>query len=136
MSSLVPVMVAFLEWVATSVALSWRYAVQVEYRSSRKEAMTPSLAIVLSAFATAPTTLPTEFRPLAPDALVRNFEKPGYAHKPRAVILIHGMKIFPFRPHRATVAEMHDFQQTDADMPRTLAANFDVFGFAYAQTLP
>jgi len=98
--------------------------------------MTPSLSIVLSILVVPPAVLPTEFRPLAPEALVRNFEQPGYARKDKAVILIHGMKLFPFRPHRATVAEMHEFQHSNEDLPSALASTFDVFAFAYAQTLP
>lgn len=98
--------------------------------------MTPSLPIVLAALVTPPATLPTEFRPLAPEALVRNFDKPMFARKERAAILIHGMKLFPFRPYRASIAEMHEFQETDSDLPKALAPTFDVFGFAYAQTLP
>lgn len=98
--------------------------------------MTPSLPIVLAAFALPPATLPTEFRPLAPETLIRMWDKPGYARRERAVVLVHGMKLFPFRPHKATLAEMHEFQQPDADLPRALAGTFDVYGFAYAQTLP
>ena len=98
--------------------------------------MSPSLPIVLCALVTPTATLPTEFIPLAPEALVRNFDKPGYARKEKAAILIHGMRLYPFRPHRAMIPQRHEFQEPDADLPRSLAATFDVFSFAYAQTLP
>lgn len=98
--------------------------------------MTPSLPIILSILAGPPATMPCEFRPVAPEALVRNVAQTKTNRTNRAAILIHGMKLFPVRPQRANVAELHDWQEPTGELPKLLAPNFDVYAFAYAQIVP
>lgn len=98
--------------------------------------MTASLPIVLSMLAAPTATLPTEFRPVAPQMLIQAYGQDNFKRKERAAILIHGMKLFPFRPQRANIAELHEWQVPESELPRLLGPDFDVFGFGYAQTVP
>ena len=98
--------------------------------------MTPSLPLVVAVFAAPAATLPTEVWQVAPDAK----GKPGWLNNPRtkdrAVLLVQGLKIHPIRPARCTRPELNEWQQPTSEIVRTLAKDFDVFAFGYAQTVP
>jgi pimeloyl-ACP methyl ester carboxylesterase len=79
-------------------------------------------------------TLPTELRRVSPEPSglwVRAAER-----RERAVILIHGLKLFPLRPHKAAQAEVHDWQEPSSPLVKALSKDADVFAFAVAQTMP
>jgi len=98
--------------------------------------VTPSLPLVVVALAAPAANLPTDLWQVAPDAR----GKPGWLEpkptKDRAVLLIPGLKIHPLRPGRAARPELHNWQEPTSDLVRTLAKDFDVFAFGYAQTTP
>ncbi len=98
--------------------------------------MSPSLAVVLSILAAPTATLPTDLKPVAPDALMHPLAPLQPVRKERAAILIHGMKLFPLRPHKALRPDLHDWQEPATDLPKTLGATFDVYAFCYAQLVP
>lgn len=56
--------------------------------------------------------------------------------KKRAVLLMHGLYLQIIRPERAGRPETQDWQRSRAPLIRELSPDFDVFTFAYAQTLP
>jgi pimeloyl-ACP methyl ester carboxylesterase len=58
---------------------------------------------------------------------------PGQA---RAVVLIHGLHLHPFKHPYAARADFRPWQLPGSVMVRTLSADADVFAFAYAQTVP
>jgi pimeloyl-ACP methyl ester carboxylesterase len=98
--------------------------------------MNPSLPAVVMVFAAPAANLPTELWQVAPDAK----GKAGWLGTPRtkdrAVLLIPGLKIHPFRPALATRPERHPFQEPGSELVRALAKDSDVFAFGYAQTAP
>ncbi len=98
--------------------------------------MTPSLPFVVAVFACPAADLPTELWQVAPDARGKPILLNNPAPKERAVLLIHGLKIHPLRPAHATRPEIHEWQQPTSEIVRTLAKDFDVFAFGYAQTVP
>lgn len=76
--------------------------------------------------------LPTSFWQVTPtyrDATV-------VRDKDRAVLLVHGLVPRPINPSKAAVPEPHSWQKRDSHLVNQLAADFDVFGFSYAQTVP
>lgn len=97
--------------------------------------MTPSLPLVVAAFVAPAVELPTELWQVAPE------RKGVFAINPprtkdRAVLLIPGLKIHPFRPSYATKPDIRDYQQPNSELVRALARDADVFAFGYAQTVP
>jgi pimeloyl-ACP methyl ester carboxylesterase len=79
--------------------------------------------------------LPAEVRRVSPDpsgAWVRGVA----VRKDRAVILIHGMKLYPFRTQKTEQAVPHDWQEPGSHLVVALSKDADVFAFAFAQTLP
>ena len=79
--------------------------------------------------------LPAEVRRVSPEptgAWVRGVT----VRKDRAVILIHGMKVYPFRTHKTEQAVRHDWQEAGSQLVVALSKDADVFAFAFAQTLP
>jgi hypothetical protein len=54
----------------------------------------------------------------------------------RAVVLIHGLHLHPFKHPNAARAEFRSWQLPGSHLVRALAAEADVFSFAYAQTVP
>ncbi len=97
--------------------------------------MTPSLPFVIAVFAAPAADLPTELWQVAPERKGFNAVNPPRG-KDRAVLLIPGLKIHPFRPIYATRPEIREFQQTSSELVRALAKDSDVFAFAYAQSVP
>jgi pimeloyl-ACP methyl ester carboxylesterase len=53
--------------------------------------------------------------------------------QPRAVVLIHGLRLHPFSGRGAARAEWHNWQKPDSLLVRTLGIESDVFAFAYSQ---
>ena len=98
--------------------------------------MSPSLPAVVMVFASPCANLPTELWSLAPDAPARIEGAVVSRTKDRAVLLIHGLKIHPLRPSLCSRPERHGWQEPTSDLVRTLAPDFDVFAFSYAQTAP
>jgi pimeloyl-ACP methyl ester carboxylesterase len=54
----------------------------------------------------------------------------------RVVILVQGLYIHPFSKNNVARAQLHSWQKPDSTLVRQLAAEADVFSFAYAQTVP
>src|SRR5690349_12046873 len=98
--------------------------------------MIPSLPAVVMVFASPSANLPTEVWQLTPDARGRAGWLSTPRTKDRAVLLIPGLKIHPLRPGRCARPEQHGWQVPTSDLVRTLAPDFDVFAFGYAQTAP
>lgn len=94
--------------------------------------MLPSLTLLV-VFG-APAELPTEFRQVAPERKGTDTANPPRS-KDRAVLLIPGLKIHPFKPSNAMRPEIRDYQQPGSELVRTLAKASDVFAFGYAQTM-
>ncbi|MFO0938389.1 MAG: alpha/beta fold hydrolase [Gemmataceae bacterium] len=56
--------------------------------------------------------------------------------KTKAVLLVPGLWLHPFKSERCLVAEMHDWQRPYARLVKELASDFDVYAISYAQTTP
>jgi pimeloyl-ACP methyl ester carboxylesterase len=97
--------------------------------------MTPSLPAVVMVFAAPCANLPTELWAVAPERL-GPARPDGPRVRDRAVLLIPGLKIHPFRPALCTRPERHPWQEPGSELVRALAPDFDVFAFGYAQTAP
>jgi pimeloyl-ACP methyl ester carboxylesterase len=98
--------------------------------------MIPSLPAVVMVFASPCANLPTELWQVAPDVHGRAGWLNNPRAKDRALLLIPGLKIHPLRPGRCARPERHSWQEPTSDLVRTLAPDFDVFAFGYAQTAP
>jgi pimeloyl-ACP methyl ester carboxylesterase len=62
--------------------------------------------------------------------------QPISATKKKAVLLVHGLYLQILRPEKAGRPETQDWQKPRAPLIKELSPDFDVFTFAYAQTLP
>jgi pimeloyl-ACP methyl ester carboxylesterase len=98
--------------------------------------MNPGLPAVVMVFASPCANLPTELWQAAPDAHGRAGWLNTPRTKDRAILLIPGLKIHPLRPAQCSRPERHSWQEANSDLVRTLAPDFDVFAFGYAQTAP
>ncbi len=56
------------------------------------------------------------------------------AAQKRAVVLIHGLKIHPFKDGQAARAEFHDWQKPSGPLVQALSKDADVFVLAYCQS--
>jgi hypothetical protein len=54
----------------------------------------------------------------------------------RAVVILHGLALHPFSSEKPKQAYLHDWQQAESTLVRTLGTDSDVFAFAYSQNLP
>jgi pimeloyl-ACP methyl ester carboxylesterase len=79
-------------------------------------------------------TLPTEVRRVSPEPAGSWLGVA--ARKDRAVILIHGLKLYPLRTQKVEQAVPHDWQEPGSQLVTALSKDADVFAFAFAQTLP
>ena len=96
-----------------------------------------SLSAVAIALAMPCAELPTELRQVAPDSATKAWFLPATPReKTRAVVLIHGLFVHPLRPSKATRPWLRDWQEPGSKLVKLLAREFDVFAFAYAQTVP
>ncbi len=89
-------------------------------------------AWTLLAASTAPVS--TQFVQVAPDfheapAAVRS------AGQARAIVLIHGLYIHPFSRDNVSRAQLHSWQKPGSLLVQRLAAEGDVYAFAYGQTV-
>src|SRR4051812_15186584 len=98
--------------------------------------MPPSLPLLVALVAAPPAALPTNVWQVAPDIKGRTWWQASESRKDRAVLLIPGLKIHPIRWTLVTQPELHDWQEAKSDLVKALAAEFDVFAFGYAQTVP
>lgn len=62
--------------------------------------------------------------------------QPIVVSKTRAVLLVHGLYLQILRPEKAARPETQDWQRPRAPLIKELSPDFDVFTFAYAQTMP
>lgn len=99
--------------------------------------LTP-LAAALAAVLSPVAHLPTAQWQVAPPQRAKFDGEPltMKVTKPRAVLLIHGMQLHLIRPEKAGQPELHDWSKPTADLVKTLADDFDVYAFSYAQTVP
>jgi pimeloyl-ACP methyl ester carboxylesterase len=94
--------------------------------------MTPALALAALLTAAPMVNLPTSFWQVTP-----RFQEGLVARdKDRAVLLVHGLVPRPVQPSKAAIPEPHSWQKPDSFLVKSLAADFDVYGFSYAQTVP
>ncbi|MCE9565585.1 MAG: hypothetical protein K8U57_26485 [Planctomycetes bacterium] len=96
--------------------------------------MTPSLPFVVAVFACPAAELPTELWQITPERKGIFAGNPPRT-KDRAVLLIPGLKIHPFKPTYATRPVIREYQQASSELVRSLAKDSDVFAFGYAQTV-
>ncbi len=76
----------------------------------------------------------TELRQVAPDRGAKAWVAPAVpSEKTRAIVLLHGLYLHPVRPAKATQPFFRDWQQPNSVLVKTLAKDFDVFAFGYAQ---
>ena len=95
--------------------------------------MIVSLPMLLAVFACPAANLPTELHQVAPDIRRLPSWLTAQRHKDRAVLLLPGLMVHPFRPSRASSPDLHSWQEPNSDLVRTLAKDSDVFSFGYAQ---
>ena len=102
--------------------------------------MTPTVPAVFAlAVALTPVmSLPTAVWQVGPEVKARFDGDPValMVTKDRAVLLVHGLQLHPIRPDRAHRPELHEWAQPKAGLVQTLARDFDVYAFGYAQTVP
>jgi pimeloyl-ACP methyl ester carboxylesterase len=98
-----------------------------------------STATAAALLALAPVVgLPTAVWQVAPEVIGRFEDEPPELKvtRDRAAVLIHGLQLHPIRPSKSSRPELYDWVQSRGDLVRALAADFDVFAFGYAQTVP
>src|SRR5262245_33163724 len=61
---------------------------------------------------------------------------PALPRKPRAVVLVNGLRWLPFSDVPAPQVYFAAWQKPDSALVKTLAAESDVFAFAYGQSAP
>jgi pimeloyl-ACP methyl ester carboxylesterase len=54
--------------------------------------------------------------------------------KDRAALLVHGLVLRVIHPNKAGKPELHEWQLAKSPLAQSLASDFDVFSFSYAQT--
>lgn len=98
--------------------------------------MTPAVLLLTLSVAAPATELQTEFWQVAPGTAAKRWTAPA---KPvtnaRALILIPGLHFHPLRPVKAVKPEVRDWQLPKSELVKALAKDFDVFAFAYSQTV-
>jgi pimeloyl-ACP methyl ester carboxylesterase len=96
-----------------------------------------SLVVAATCAAPAPTEVATELWQVAPDTSGKPWAAPEVpGEKSRAVVLIHGLFVHPIRQEKASRPWKRDWQEPKSELVKALAPDFDVFAFAYAQTVP
>jgi pimeloyl-ACP methyl ester carboxylesterase len=94
-------------------------------------------SLIAIALGAAPAEVATELWQVAPDGGGKPWVVPDAPPvKARAVVLLHGLFVHPLRQGKAAQPWRRDWQEPKSDLVKTLAADFDVFAFAYAQTAP
>lgn len=98
--------------------------------------MTPTVAALAVAFSST-LGLPTVSRQVSPE--IKGELKDGVlgkVSKPKAVLLIHGLKLQFLHPNKVYDPDLHDWQQPRSTMVKELEKDFDVYSFGYAQSAP
>ncbi len=99
--------------------------------------MTPCLTAIAVVLAAPCPELPTELWQVAPDGGGKPWTASNQPpSKSRAVVLIPGLFIHPLRPALAARPDRRDWMEPKSDLVKTLAKDFDVYSFGYAQTVP
>jgi hypothetical protein len=96
--------------------------------------MTPHLPLILAVFACPAINVPTETWQVAPDAKGRAGITSFQRTKERVVLLLPGLSLHPLRPALAAKPQLHSWEEPNSDLVCTLAKDFDVYSFTYAQT--
>jgi pimeloyl-ACP methyl ester carboxylesterase len=95
-----------------------------------------SLVVAATCAAPAPAEVATELWQVAPDTSGKPWAAPDApSEKSRAVVLIHGLFVHPIRQGKASQPWSRDWQEPKSELVKALAPDFDVFAFAYAQTV-
>jgi pimeloyl-ACP methyl ester carboxylesterase len=99
-------------------------------------ALTMILTLLMTVALAAPATedVPTQFWQIAPEPFAAT--QPFQKSHPRAVVLIHGLMVYPLSPSLVRQANPHPWQHPDGALVRALSGEFDVYGFSYAQIRP
>lgn len=83
------------------------------------------------------TELSTDFWQVAPEKSEKAWVVPTVSReRPRAVLLIPGLHVHPIWHSKATRPDRRSWQEPKSELVKELAKDFDVFAFAYAQTVP
>lgn len=96
--------------------------------------MNPGLPAIVIMIAAPAANVPTEIWQVAPIARGKAVSVGISKTKDRAVLLIPGLKLHPFRPALSTRPERHNWQEPGSELVRTLSSEFDLYAFGYAQT--
>src|SRR5947209_13861202 len=99
------------------------------------ETMTGALPLLYAALLSVPGGPDTRFAQVAPAYRAGASMRRSVA-QPRAVVLIHGLRLHPFSGRGAARADWHSWQKPDSPLVRTLGVDVDVFAFAYSQDVP
>jgi pimeloyl-ACP methyl ester carboxylesterase len=91
-----------------------------------------TLALLVVALVTA-APLDVKFVQVAPADAGEAYHRSAAC--PRAVVLIHGLKIHPFSSQACNTASLHAWQQADSDLVHSLSSSADVYALAYSQNV-
>lgn len=95
--------------------------------------MSAALSLLWTTIVLTVPALATTFSQVAPEPRPR---APFLRSRPRAVVLIHGLRVHPFRNSRVAQADAHFWQRSDSLLVQTLGKESDVFIFCYSQNIP
>ncbi len=96
-----------------------------------------TLTAVMVGFVTPCEGVATEMWQVAPDMGEKPWVAPATpSEKTSAVVLIHGLFVHPIAPSKAKQPWLRWWQKPKTEIVTALAKDFDVFSFAYSQTLP
>lgn len=94
------------------------------------------LATLVTAPPVAAAELATEFWQVTPERSEKAWVVAMPTEKSRAVLLIPGLHVHPIHASKATRPDRRPWQEPKSELVKELAKDFDVFAFAYAQTVP
>ncbi|QJW93931.1 esterase/lipase family protein [Frigoriglobus tundricola] len=96
-----------------------------------------SLTTVMVACVAPCDEVATEMWQVAPGTSEKPWVVPAQpSEKTAAVVLIHGLYVHPIAPAKAKQPWLRWWQKPKTEIVTALAKDFDVFSFAYSQTLP
>ena len=96
--------------------------------------MIPTLLLTIVLAAPQSAELPTRFWQISPEPFAAS--QPFRKTHQRAVVLIHGLMVYPLSPSLVRQPNPHPWQHPDGALARALSGDFDVYGFSYAQIRP
>ncbi|QEG29753.1 Alpha/beta hydrolase family protein [Gemmata obscuriglobus] len=98
--------------------------------------MAPTILFLALATAAPATELQTELWQVTPGAAAKRWAAPAQpVTNTRAVVLIPGLHFHPLRPVKAVKPELRHWQHPKSELVKALSKDFDVFAFAYSQTV-